>query len=470
MLHKKTDVLFAGGGGSSLGIRMATGRDPDIAVNHDPQAIAMHEENHPGTKHFIEDVFDVIPTDACKKGEVSLLWLSPDCKHFSKAKGAKPVSCGIRSLAWVGVRWATEVRPDVVILENVEEFKTWGPLDDNGEPIKDLSGETFDIYVKSYERLGYKVEWRELVASDYGAPTIRKRLFMIARCDGKPIVWPEPTHGDPKKYPDRIPWVPIADCIDWDIPSYSIFLNKEEGKKYGIKRPLAQNTLQRIARGIKKFIIDNRHPFLKGGYAGFVSTYYGGKPGSGPRGSNVDGPVGTITSGGSRHSIVTAFIAQHNLGNTGREAGEPLSTITTTGSQQQLVTAKADYIAKADTEEVCGHRERRQDVNAFVMKYYGKGEGSDIKEPAHTVTTRERFAIVEIHGIEYEIVDVCMRMFTPRELYRAQGFPDTYKIDIEYNGKKLPKTAQVRMCGNSVVPQVAKAIVEANMEKEVAYG
>jgi DNA (cytosine-5)-methyltransferase 1 len=316
---------------------------------------------------------------------------------------------------------------------------------------------------------------------------------MIARCDGKPIVWPEPTHGDPDKYPDRKPWKTAADCIDWGIKSHSIFMSKEEGKYYGIKRPLAEKTLARIAKGIKKFIVDNPKPYIVkkdiGYTTEFVSTYYGGEATA--RGSKADSPVGTITAGGLRHSLVTAFVAQHNLGNVGRSAQSPISTITTTGSQQQLVTAEAGLIE--NTEEVRGYVMKMRNgnigfgdnspvhtvtaggghfaqVNAFIMKYYGQGEGSDVDEPAHTVTTKERFAIVEICGEKYAILDICMRMFTPRELYRAQGFPDTYKIDIEYNGKKLSKSAQVRMCGNSVVPQVAKAIVEANMEKEVAYG
>ena len=476
--------LFAGGGGASVGFYMATGKHVDIAVNHDMQAIAMHAENHPDTQHFVEDVFDVNPVEVCGGRPVGMLWLSPDCKHFSKAKGGKPVSCNIRSLAWVGIKWVKAVKPRVIILENVEEFRTWGPLDDNGQPDKNKMGETFKEYIRQYEDAGYMVEYRELVASDYGAPTIRKRLFMIARCDGRRIVWPKPTHGDPKKFPDRKIWRTAADCIDWEVPAYSIFLTKEEGKKYGVKRPLVENTLIRIGKGIKKFIIDNDNPYVVDSKASFVSTYYGGKPGATARGSKTDAPVGTITAGGSRHGVVTAFLAQHNLGNIGRGAEQPMSTITATGSQQQLVEAKVEptdgtgkvcefvmkmrngnvgFRADSPMHTITAGGGHFAEVQAYIMKYYGQGEGSDMSNPTHTVTTKERFAIIEVLGEEYVITDIAMRMFTPRELFRAQGFPEWYKIDIMYNGKVLAKTAQVRMCGNSVSPNVAEAIIRSNI-------
>ena len=467
-------VLFAGGGGSCTGIEQALGVSPDIAVNHDPQAIALHTANHPDTRHFIEDVFEVDPIEVTEGKPVGLLWLSPDCKHFSKAKGAAPVNCDIRSLAWIGVSWATKVRPRVLMLENVEEFRDWGPIGEDDMPIKERKGETFDDFVQALRDLGYEVEWNEMRASDYGAPTIRKRLFLIARCDGEPIVWPEATHGDPDKFPDRIPWKTAADCIDWSIPTHSIFLTKEEGKKFNVRRPLVENTMKRIARGLKKFVVDNPKPYVVNGDTSFVSTFYGGAIGATARGNKLDAPVGTITAGGSRHALVTAFIAQHNLGVTGRKADAPMSTVTATGSQQQLV---ATHVMKMRNGNI-GHKTDSPlhtvtaggghfaHVKAYLMKYYGTGEGSDLNTPAHTVTTKERFAIVEVEGTEYQVVDIAMRMFTPRELYRAQGFPEDYKINIMYEGKPLSKSAQVRMCGNSVVPMLAKALVLANVKED----
>lgn len=446
--------LFAGGGGASLGIEWALGVSPDIAVNHDDEAIAMHAANHRNTIHYKEDVFDVDPKKVCGavRHGVALLWLSPDCKHFSKAKGGKPLDCNIRSLAWVAVRWANDVRPDVIILENVEEFQTWGPLDDNGMPIKDKAGMTFNIFVKELEHIGYKVEWKELVASDYGAPTTRKRLFMVARCDGKPIVWPEPTHGDPRKYPDRLPWKTAADCIDWDTPAYSIFLSKEEGKQYGVKRPLAEKTMHRIATGIRKFVIDNDKPF-----------------------------VAPVECNSMHVDKAALFVAQHNLGNVGRAVDTPMSTVTRTGSQQQLVLSHVvkmrnnNYGSKMDEpmHTITSSGSHHGEVRTFLMKYYGNGTSHPVDSPLHTVTTKERFGVVNVNGDDYVITDVCMRMFTPRELFRAQGFPDSYAIDNVYDsktgnprGRKLTRSAQVRMCGNSVVPQVAKALVSANVKYE----
>ncbi len=513
MYHGKMIVdLFAGGGGASTGIELALGVSPDVAVNHDPQAIALHQANHPETKHFIEDVYDVDPNEVCGDNEVALLWLSPDCKHFSKAKGAKPVSCDVRSLAWVGIRWAKAVQPDVIMLENVEEFKDWGPLDENNMPIKEDKGIIFDVFIETFRDLGYTVEWNELRASDYGAPTIRKRLFIVAKKDSSDIIWPKPTHGDPDKFPDRLPWKTAADCIDWSVPAHSIFLTKEEGKKVGVRRPLADNTMKRIARGFKKFVIDNPKPYVITDKVPFVSTFYGGAIGATARGNKMDAPVGTITAGGSRHALVTpiitehangssqrnfkvdeplrtitaqtkggtfalvnAFIAQHNLGATGRKADTPLSTVTQTGSQQQLVASTMIKFKGNNTGDkldspvhtLTAGGLHMGEVRAYMMKYYGQGEGQNIDTPAHTITTKERFAIVEVMGQEYEVVDIAMRMFTPRELYRAQGFPEDYKINIMYNGKQLPKTAQVRMCGNSVVPELARALVEANVKEAI---
>lgn len=488
--------LFAGGGGASTGIELAIGRSPDIAINHDAEAIALHKANHPNTIHFINDVFELDPNNILTDRPIGLCWLSPDCKHFSKAKGGKPKSKKIRSLAWVGVKWARARRPRVIILENVEEFKTWGPLDCNGECCNLKKGNTFKLFVSSLERLGYSVAWQELRASNYGAPTIRKRLFLIARCDGEPICFPEPTHGDPKSEAVKNgylkPWVSIAECLDFTIPTPSIFLSKEEGQRVGARRPLSDNTMNRIAKGLKKYVLDAKNPF-------FISTYYGPKnDGSGfQRGCSMNNPIGTITAGGGRHALVIpyltehangssqrifdateplrtqmaeikgghfalvqAFLAQHNLGNIGRTLDNPISTITTTGSQQQLVTAN---IVKARAQDIghninesttsCNHH---AEVMAFLTKYYGTGEKQDIEDPTHTITT--------IEGTAYQVVDIGMRMLTPRELFRAQGFPESYIIDIIFNGKQLSKTSQIRMCGNSVCPPIAAAIVKANFK------
>lgn len=240
---------FAGGGGASTGIEMALGRSPDIAINHNAEAIAMHTANHPQTEHYIEDIWQVDPVKACKGREVDLMWLSPDCTHFSKAKGGAPKSNKIRGLAWVAVRWAKAVRPKAIILENVEEFKTWGPLDGDGQPIKAQSGQTFDSFMSALRGEGYRVEHRELIACDYGAPTIRKRFFLIARCDGQPIIWPERTHGLGTGQPYRT----AAECIDWSIPCPSIF---------GRKKPLVDATLRKIAKGTVRFVLNNPNPFL----------------------------------------------------------------------------------------------------------------------------------------------------------------------------------------------------------------
>lgn len=260
---------FAGGGGASTGIEIAIGRSVDIAINHDPAAIAMHRANHPATKHYQEDVWKVDPAEACAGRPVALAWFSPDCKHHSKAKGGKPVSKKIRGLAWVAVKWAKAVRPRVIMLENVEEFQDWGRLDEKSRPDPRYKGETFRRFVLQLERLGYHVEHRLLRACDYGAPTIRKRFFLIARCDGKPIVWPEPTHAAPDSIEvaagAKKPWVPVADVLDFDLPCPSIFASSEEiMEQYGIRavRPLSENTMKRIARGLMKFVVNNPKPFI----------------------------------------------------------------------------------------------------------------------------------------------------------------------------------------------------------------
>jgi DNA (cytosine-5)-methyltransferase 1 len=553
---------FAGGGGASTGIEMALGRSPDLAINHDREAIAMHEANHPGARHLCEDVFSVDPMEATGGRPVGLAWFSPDCKHFSKAKGGKPKSKKIRGLAWVAVRWAATVRPRVIILENVEEFQTWGPLLSDGSPCPKRKGKTFRSFVRRLEEIGYQVERRELRACDYGTPTIRKRLFLIARCDGLPIVWPEPTHGSPTHQEVKdgllLPWRTAAECIDFTIPCPSIFERK---------RPLAEATLRRIARGIRKYVIDSADPFIveyhsakrpgddrcrslgdplatqttenrfglampfvaplthqgsdrieslnepaktitgahrgeralitpfltehangsgqrnfsageplrtqcaevKGGHFGLVSAFLA-KHFTGVVGSPLSDPVHTVTAT-DHNALVSAHLIRHFGESTGSPLNDPAPTVvagglgktglvashlsklygTTTGQDQRepmhTVTSGGNHIAE---------------VRAFLTKYYGEGgQDQDCRAPMHTVPTKDRFAIVTVEGVDYAISDIGMRMLAPRELYSAQGFPADYIISPE----KFPltKTAQVRMCGNSVCPPMAAAIVAANV-------
>lgn len=390
---------FAGGGGASTGIELATGRSVDIAINHDPAAIAMHRANHPSSKHYCENVWDVDPVEACAGRPVGLAWFSPDCKHFSKAKGGKPVEKAIRGLAWVAIRWAKLVRPRVIILENVEEFTTWGPLIGN-RPDPMRKGQTFRRFVHALKRYGYRVEWNELRACDYGAPTIRKRFFLIARCDGLPIIWPEPTHGDPSTLfvASGIlhPWRTAAEIIDWTIPCPSI---------YDRKKPLCENTMRRIARGLRKFVLEHPQPYIVDDHiAPFLIQYHTEQSGKEVRGQAVDKPLMTADSS-NRYGLVTALL----------------------------------------------------------IKYYGQGEGQSLREPLHTITAKDRFGLVIVRGEPYQIIDIGLRMLTPRELFRAQGFPEDYIIDRDADGKHYPKSAQVARCGNAVPPPFAEALVRANL-------
>lgn len=419
---------FAGGGGASLGIEMALGRPVDIAINHDAEAVALHAANHPRTHHLCQSVWKADPWDVVQGRPVGLAWFSPDCKHFSKAKGGKPVEKRIRDLAWVVVLWARTVRPRVIMLENVEEFATWGPLLEDGSPCPARRGTTFRRWIGELRRLGYRVEWRELRACDYGAPTIRKRLFLIARRDGLPIVWPQPTHG-----PGRLPYRTAAECIDWTLPCPSIFDRA---------RSLAEATLRRIARGVVRYVLQTEMPFL------VHLTHQGGH-----RISALDRPMPTIT-GAQRGemALVAAFLAQHNGGVIGRDAREPMSTLTAAGSHQQPVVAQL-----SDTD-----REGAERVAAFLVKYYDTAVGQALQEPLHTLTTKPRFGLVTAHGLP--VVDIGMRMLVPREAYRAQSFPDSYLIDVPGpDGRPLTKTAQFRMCGNSVCPEMARALVASNV-------
>lgn len=385
---------FAGGGGASTGIEMATGLSVDIAINHDPAAIAMHKLNHPDTEHYCESVWDVDPVEAVRGRKVGLAWFSPDCTHHSKAKGGRPVKQEIRGLAWIAVKWALAVKPRVVMLENVEEFQDWGPLE-NGKPVKELRGVTFNSFVKSLESLGYAVEFRALSACDYGAPTIRKRFFMVARCDGKPIVWPEPTHGDPQSPAVQLgkqkPWRPASSIIDWSIGAPSIFERKT---------PLVKNTLNRIERGLERFVLNAEKPFMVPDEhkAAFLISYYTEQSDKEVRGLSLNTPLHTITAGGNRFGLITVFLT----------------------------------------------------------KYYGQGTGQGLNEPLHTITTKDRFALTAIKSNGYQITDIGLRMLQPHELFAGQGFPAEY----QHPG---PKQEQIKRVGNSVPPPFADALVRANL-------
>lgn len=478
LAHELVVDLFAGGGGASTGIEQALGRHVDIAVNHDAQAVALHQANHPQTRHYVSDVFEVDPLAVCGTQPVGLLWASPDCKHFSKAKGGKPVSKRVRGLAWVVVRWAKAVRPRVICLENVEEFQTWGPLADDGRPCPQRKGSTFARWKGQLERLGYRVEHRELRACDYGAPTIRKRLFLVARCDGQPIVWPEPTHAaKPAKGSGLKAWRTAAECIDWSLPCPSIFERD---------RPLADATLRRIAHGVTRYVVNAAEPYIvRIGHTGhgdggkvrsvrepvstitskaehllvsptLVQTGYGERAGQQPRVPGLHKPLGTAVDG-QKHALVAAFLAKHYTGVVGSELPQPMGTVTTQDHHSlvaaQIVPNTGNYHAE---------------VRAFLTAYYGSDQDTPLGEPLHTVTTKPRFGLVMVDGQPYQIADIGMRMLQPRELYRAQGFPDTYVIDRGADGRVLPKDAQVRMCGNSVCPPLARAIVAANYSERQA--
>lgn len=440
---------FAGGGGTSTGIELATGYSVDIAINHDPEAIKMHKANHPNTKHYCEDVWQVDPVKACNGHPVGLAWFSPDCKHFSKAKGGKPKDKFIRGLAWVACRWAGLVRPRVIMLENVEEFKTWGPLNRGHHPIKAKQGMTFEKFVQQLTDLGYEVQFKELTAADYGAPTMRKRFFMIARCDGKPIVWPEPTHApaDSEEVKAGLlkPYVGAYTQLDFSLPCPSIFDTSEEIKeKYGIRavRPLAPKTMERIARGLKKFVIESNDPFViqnekKDMQAQTIIQYHSETSKDEVRGQTIKDPIMTV-DGSNRYGLVTSFLSKFYKTGIGQDEREPLHTVTTSA----------------------GHF---GEVRAFMIKYYGDATGQDIKNLLDTVTTKDRFGLVTIKGVDYQIVDIGLRMLEPRELYGCQGFPEDYIIDHDYTGKTYPRSEQVRRCGNAVCPPIPAALVRVNL-------
>ena len=536
---------FAGGGGASTGIELATGYSVDIAINHDPEAIKMHKANHPNTKHYCENVWTVDPVKACGGHPVGLAWFSPDCKHFSKAKGGKPKDKNIRGLAWVALRWAGLVRPRVIMLENVEEFQQWGPLNRRHHPIKKKKGQTYRKFIKQLWELGYAVQTKELIAADYGAPTMRKRFFLIARCDGKPIVWPEPTHApaDSEAVKNGLlkPYVGAYTQLDFSLPCPSIFDTSEEIKeKYGIraKRPLAPKTMERIARGLKKFVIDNAEPFIvQVNHSGAKSDYckstdeplntITGKHGFGivepymvqigqtgftadrskdvrqplttivsknehclisptliqyhsetaqgeVRGQSIEEPIMTVDSS-NRYGLVTSFLHKYYDGGykgAGDSIENPLPTVTS-WDHNSVVTANLiqmnNHCDGRDITEpiptITAGDGHFGEVRAFLIKYYGQGTGQDIKDPLDTVTAQDRFGLVTIEGVDYQIVDIGLRMLEPKELYGCQGFPDDYIIDHDYTGKTYPRSEQVRRCGNAVCPPIPAALVRANLQE-----
>ena len=404
---------FAGGGGASTGIELATGYSVDIAINHDPEAIKMHKANHPNTMHYCENVWAVDPVKACKGHPVGLAWFSPDCKHFSKAKGGKPKDKNIRGLAWVACRWAGLVRPRVIMLENVEEFKTWGPLNRGHHPIKSRQGKTFEKFVQQLNDLGYEVQFKELIAADYGAPTMRKRFFMIARCDGKPIVWPKPTHASADSEEVKAgllkPYVGAYTQIDFSRPCPSIFDTSEEIKeKYGIRavRPLATKTMERIARGLKKFVLDNPEPFI-------IQCNHGGER----RPNDIREPMPTIT-GKHGYGIVEPYMVQ--IGQTGfskdrsKDVREPLTTIVSKNEHCLISPTLIQYHSETAQGEVRGQTieepimtvdgsNRYGLVTSFLHKYYDggyKGAGENIENPLPTVTAWDHNSVVTANLIQ----------------------------------------------------------------------
>lgn len=480
--HRVVVDLFAGGGGASEGIRQALGVSPVLAVNHCAAAIRMHEANHPNTVHLQEDVFAVRPRRPGRKA-IDLLWASPDCSHYSRAKGGRPRETGRRMLAWSVVEWARAVAPRCIALENVPEFEDWGPLDEAGQPIRARAGETFRAFVDALRMAGYRVEWRCLVAADFGAPTTRRRLYLLARNDGAPIAWPEPTHGSGRSQP----WRTAADIIDWSIPCPSIFERR---------RPLAEATQRRVAEGIRRYVLTAARPFV-------VQIGYGERQGQAPRVSNIERPLGTVVAGGSKHALVATFLAKHYDGVVGHGIDRTLGTVTTvdhhslvcctlgTGgraaqspptsvsSPLPTVTTKADRaIVAAHIEKFHGSARAGVPVDqplptvtagggrggghaalvaAFMTKFYGTGgQWQSVSDPLHTIPTVDRFGLVtvSIEGEPYVITDIGLRMLQPRELARAQGFGDDYQL----TGTLRDQVARI---GNSVCPPVAEAIVRA---------
>lgn len=476
---------FAGGGGASDGMRRATGKPVDIAINHSDAAIAMHEANHPETRHYCESIFEVNPREACRGKRVRVAWFSPDCTHHSRAKGGQPRSKEVRGLADVVITWAREVKPRVICLENVQEFADWGPLDDAGKPIKSRKGEDFRAWLAKLVECGYHVEYRSLVASKYGAPTSRTRFYLVARLDGQRVRWPEPTHGEGTGRAVRT----AAEIIDWSAEGNSIF---------GRKKPLAEPTLRRIAAGLFRYVINSADPFIvpithtkdgnrrphdireplrtittaKGGELALVSPTlisptlismgYGERKGQTPRVPGLHKPLGTAVAGGNHHALVTAFLATHNGGMYRQDLDAPVRTLTC----REHITAQHVALSPVDAPVRQTAHDNREQVRAFLVAYYkSERDGQRLGDPIRTLPTHDRFGLVTVHGVDYEIADVRLRMLLPRELFRGQDFPDSYKIDIDFEGRPMSKKLQIELAGNSVVPSMARALVAANVHE-----
>jgi DNA (cytosine-5)-methyltransferase 1 len=473
--------LFCGAGGSSTGFKMVTGRSPTAAINHWDYAIRTHELNHPDTLHFQEDIFHVEPWKAARGRQVDLLFGSPSCTHFSVAKGKAPLDAGIRSQAEVFIKWAHEIRPRIIILENVAEFLTYGPIDEQGYPIKARAGEYFRAWVQALEQEGYQVAWKVLRACDFGAPTSRKRLFVVARRDGIAPAFPLPTHGGSGQPGYRT----AAEIIDWSIPCPSIFDRK---------RPLADATLRRIAAGVHKFVLNNANPFIlclshggrlepitdplrtittakRGERALVASTLvqvgYGERDGQAPRALDIQKPLGTVVSGASKVGLVSAFLAKHYTGVVGTPLEQPIGTVTTADHHSLVAASLTKFYSSSahgapittPLPTVTATGQHAGLVAAFLTKFYGaEGQNQPVDRPMDTATVKARFGLVtvEIQGETYAVVDIGMRMLEPRELARAQGFPDSYRFE----GSKADQIAAI---GNAVVPQVMAALVAANL-------
>ena len=506
---------FAGGGGASTGIELATGRPVAIAIDHDPDAILLHKTNHPYTEHLQASVWDVDPVAVCRGRPVGLAWFSPDCKHFSKAKGAALVDRNIRGLAWIVLRWAALVRPRVIMLENVEEFQTWGPVR-KGKPVKSKAGQTFRKWKRQLSDLGYAIEHRELVAADYGAPTTRKRFVLVARCDGKPIVWPEATHGprdsEAVKAGKLLPWRSAAEIIDWTIPGYSIFDSKQEIlERYGVKvvRPLADNTMRRVIRGVDKFTIRSGRPFVVGRNAANLIQYHTEQTAN-VRASGMDVPINTVDAS-NRYGLTCSNLVEYYGNGNPLDLSEPMHTVTA-HDREALVSAHIQKYFDGGYKG-CGDRAdaplstvtamlRHGVCAANIAEFKGQDIGQAVNAPPRTITAsagefaecravlakagdrnlghwpeirvllnrycgyrlaEDEVILLMIRGIAYYIADITLRMLTPRELYNAMGFPPDYIIDRDYMGNAYGKTKQVARCGNAVCPPLAEAMVRANL-------
>lgn len=454
---------FAGGGGVCCGSEEATGRPCDVNVNHNQHAVTVHALNFPQTIHHRVDVWDICPVRDLPAGRCAWFWASPDCRHFSSAKGKAPLDKKIRGLAWVVLRVAAKRRPPIIFLENVREFLGWGPLNRGRRPIKKKVGHTFAKFVGQLTALGYVVEHRVVDAADFGTPSHRKRLILIARCDGRPIVWPEATHGPGCGKP----WRSAAECIDWSVPAPSIFGPRKSG------RPLAPKTLARIAEGIRRFVLNGK-PFVvnlthggrmepadeplrtvTGAHRGekavviptLIQTGYGEREGQRPRAMDLHQPLGTVVAGGAKHALVCAYLVKHYGGVFGVPLTDPAGTVTAKDHHALATVSLGDDLAGALR------------VAAFMTKFYGTSTGSDLRDPCPSVTAQGQhlgLVTVTIAGVEHTIVDIGMRMLTPRELARAMGFKDSYRLVGS-------ETDQIARIGNSVPPPLAAAHIRANV-------